>query len=210
LAQLYAVAVHVERGPVGGGENGQQRSEGQARSEGPWSTALAPALVRDAVAAPDSGTHFRAVGFAVSALGHATEQRFRKTLATVELDPRGLFVLQAVDAAAGRSEQAIGDRLRLPHEVTFSVAEELERRSLLERREDPDDPQAHQLYLTAAGRALLERALALVAELELDLCAQLSAPQRTQLLALLDRVGRRLGLPPGADAVHAHPALAEE
>ncbi len=180
------------------------------RTGGPWPGGLAPELVTDAVAAPDSGTHFRAVGFAVSSLGYATARRFRAALASVQMEPREFAVLQAVDAAKGLTQQAIGDRLQIPPSRMVSVVDALEGRSLLERRHNPDDRRTRELYLTTAGGEVLERALTVVAGLEADLCAQLSAPQRAQLLSLLDRVGVQLGLPRGADAVHAHPALAEE
>jgi DNA-binding MarR family transcriptional regulator len=177
---------------------------------GPWPAGLEPALLDDAVARPDSGTHFRAVGFAVSSLGYAAARRFRETLAPLELEPREFAVLRAVGAAEGQSQQAIGERLQIAPSRMVAFVDALERRLLLERQHNPEDRRTRELYLTHIGRELLERALVQVAGLERDVCEGLSAAQRAQLLALLDRVGRQLGVPPGADAVHAHPSLADQ
>src|SRR5260370_27303057 len=83
-----------------------------------------------------------------------------------------------------------------------------EARGLLERRRNPDDRRTRELHLTDAGRELLGRAFKLAVGHERDLCADLSAEEREQLLDLLQRVGERLGLPPGVHAAHA--ALADE
>jgi DNA-binding MarR family transcriptional regulator len=195
------------------GEAGEGRvkvEDSGAGEGGPWPTGLEPALLDDAVARPDSGTHFRAVGFAVSSLGYAAARRFRETLAQLELEPHEFALLRAAGAVEGQSEQAIGERLQIAPSRIVVFVDALERRSLLERTCNPDDRRTRELYLTPVGRELLERALALVAGLERDVCEGLSAAQRTQLLALLDRVGWQLGVPPGADAVHAHPALADQ
>ena len=81
----------------------------------------------------------------------------------------------------------------------------LEARALLERRHNPDDRRTRELYLTGDGRELLDRAFALAAGLELDLCG---GPQheaeREQLLDLLQRVGRAgWACRPGVHAVRS-------
>jgi DNA-binding MarR family transcriptional regulator len=156
-----------------------------------------------------SATPFRAVGFVLSSLGYAVSRRFRETLAPLELEPREFALLRAVGAAEGQSQQAIGEGLQIPASRMVAFVDALEARSLLERRHNPDDRRTRELHLTEDGRELLERAFALAAGLERDLCADLSAPEREQLLDLLQRVGAQLGLPAGVHAAHVHPALAE-
>lgn len=150
---------------------------------------------------------FRAVGFNLSSLGYAVARRFRETLEPLELEPREFALLRAVGAAEGQSQQAIGERLQIPPSRMVAFVDALEQRSLLERRHNPHDRRTRELHLTAAGRELLGRASTLAAELELNLCAQLSAQQREQLLTLLERVGAQLGVPALTHAAHAHPAL---
>lgn len=159
-----------------------------------------------------SSAPFRVVGFTVSSIGYAVARRFRETLAPLELEPREFALLRAVSAAEGQSQQAIGERLQIPASRMVAFVDGLEQRSLLERRHNPQDRRTRELYLTVAGRDLLERAFKLAAGLELGLCAELSAEEREQLLDLLARVGMQLGLAPGTHAahVHAHSALTEQ
>jgi DNA-binding MarR family transcriptional regulator len=171
--------------------------------DGPW-----PAGV---VAVPQVGdVPFRAVGFTVSSIGYAVARRFRETLAPLVLEPREFALLRAVGAAEGLSQQAAGERLRIPPSRMVAFVDALEARALLERRHNPLDRRTRALYLTPVGRELLERASVLATELERHLCAQLDAAEREQLLALLQRVGLQLGVAPGTHAAHAHSALADE
>jgi DNA-binding MarR family transcriptional regulator len=149
------------------------------------------------------------VGFTVSSIGYAVSRRFRETLAPLELEPREFALLRAVGAAEGQSQQAIGERLQIPPSRMVAFVDALQARSLIERRHNPHDRRTRELYLTPAGRQLLTRAFQLAARLERDLCADLTADERDQLLASLQRVGLQLGLPPGAHAAHSHPALAD-
>ena len=161
---------------------------------------------------PVDGAHappFRSVGFLASSIGYAVSRRFRQTLAPLELEPREFALLRAVSVAEGQSQQAIGERLQIPPSRMVAFVDALERRSLLERRHNPLDRRTRELHLTSAGRQLLERAFQLAAGLEQDLCADLSTPEREQLIGLMQRVGLQLGLPPGAHAAHAHPAMVD-
>jgi DNA-binding MarR family transcriptional regulator len=181
-------------------------------ADGPWPPDLAPALSAEAALSSAASTPFRAVGFMVSSIGYAVARRFRETLAPLELEPREFALLRAVSAAEGQSQQAIGESLQIPPSRMVAFVDALEARSLLERRHNPHDRRTRELHLTEAGRELLERAFTLASGLELDLCAELSAAEREQLLDLLQRVGGRLGLPAGAHAAHAahaHAALAD-
>jgi len=163
---------------------------------------------RDQEATPDSTVPFSGVAFMLSSIGYAVAKRFRKILAPLELEPREFALLRAVGALEGQSQQAIGERLQIPPSRMVAFVDALEQRSLIERRHNPEDRRTRALHLTKNGRDLLERALTLAAEFELDLCAELTSAERDQLLELLPRVGARLGLPQAGPA--AHPALAEQ
>ncbi len=156
---------------------------------------------------PSPGVAFRVVGFTLSSIGYAVARRFRETLAPLELEPREFALLRAVSAAEGQSQQAIGERLRIPPSRMVAFVDALEARSLLERRHNPLDRRTRELHLTPAGRELLASAMELATEYELHLCAELSGEEREQLLDLLARVGGQLGVAPGTHA--AHEELAE-
>jgi DNA-binding MarR family transcriptional regulator len=150
---------------------------------------------------------FRAVGFTLSSVGYAVARRFRETLAPLALEPREFALLRAVGAAEGQSQQAIGERLRIPPSRMVAFVDALEARSLLERRHNPLDRRTRALHLTDAGREQLRSAFALAVDFERDLCADLSAQEREQLLDLVQRVAMAIDLPPGVHA--AHSALAD-
>jgi DNA-binding MarR family transcriptional regulator len=158
----------------------------------------------------DSSRPFHSVGFTVSSIGYAVGRRFHQTLAPLDLEPREFALLRAVGFAEGQPQQAIGERLQIPASRMVAFVDALEARGLLERRHNPLDRRTRALHLTEDGRELLGRAFTLAAGLEQDLCAELSAVEREQLLALLQRVGLSLGLPHGVHAASLHPALDEE
>jgi len=173
---------------------------------GPKTHRSAP--LQGVTAAPDSNPPFRSVGFTVSTTGYAVARRFRELLAPLELEPREFALLRAVGAAEGESQQAIGERLQIPPSRMVAFVDALEGRGLLERRLTPEDRRTRALHLTDDGRKLLARAFEVAVAHERDLCADLDEDEREQLLDLLQRVGERLGLPPGVHA--AHSALADE
>jgi DNA-binding MarR family transcriptional regulator len=157
----------------------------------------------------DASTPFQAVGFAVSSIGFAVANRFRHTLAPLDLEPREFALLRGVAAAEGQSQQAIGERLQIPASRMVAFVDALEARSLLERRHNPHDRRTRELHLTAAGHELLGRAFKLAVGFERELCADLSATECKQLLDLLQRVGLQLGVAPGSHAANAHAVHAE-
>ena len=159
---------------------------------------------REPVAGPEGvvGT-LASVGFALSTTGYAIGRRFRETLAPLGLEPREWALLRAVATSEGSSQQAIAARLQIPPSRMVALLDALEARGLVERRLNPADRRTRALYLPPAGRSLLERAFALASALEQDLCADLSAAEREQLLALVGRVAARLGLSPDAHAALA-------
>ena len=167
-----------------------------------------------AVATPstvsETGQPYRPVGFVISTTGYAISRRFRESLKSVGLAPQELGLLQAVASAEGRTQQAIADAQGIAPSRMVVMIDALEQRGLVKRRRNPDDRRAHALYLTAKGRKLLARAFPITVEHEQHLTGALSAEQREQLLALLDRVGVQVGIPPGVHPGMGHSALADD
>ena len=143
---------------------------------------------------------FQGLAFNLSSLGYAVSRGFTKTLAPLELHPREFAVLRAVGFEEGQSQQALADALRIPRSRMVAIVDELEARKLLERRPHPSDRRVRALYLTGAGRLLLEQALAEAVAYEQQVGSALSPHEREQLLALLDRVSTSLGVQDGAHA----------
>lgn len=165
---------------------------------------------RLASATPDSAPPFRSVGYTISSLGYEISRRFRELLDPLGLEPREFALLRAVAADEGRSQQAIGARLKIAPSRMVAFVDQLETRQLLERRLNADDRRTRALHLTDNGRELLGRAFALALQHERKICADLTDADRDRLLDLLASVGSGLGLPPGVHAGHVHPASADE
>ncbi len=190
---------------------GQPRENHRSEAAtGPWPGGLGPALVDGAPFAPDSTVPFRSVGFNLSTIGYAVASRFRDMLAPLGLEPREFALLRVVAASEGHSQQAIGDRLRIPPSRMVAFVDALEARGLIERRHDPGDRRTRALHLTEDGRVLLGRAFAEAVTHEQNVTGDLSAEQREQLLELLSLVATRLGLPAGVHAAMGHSALPDE
>jgi DNA-binding MarR family transcriptional regulator len=178
--------------------------EPRSRDDGPWPDGLTPA--GEGAAAPlQQSEPYQSVGFTISTAGYAIARRFREILAPLDLEPREFALLRAVSVAEGLSQQAISEQLQIPASRMVAFVDALAARGLLERRQNQGDRRAHALHLTEEGHSLLRQAFALAVAHERDICADLSASEREQLLALLRRVVERLGLPRGV-----HSALADE
>jgi DNA-binding MarR family transcriptional regulator len=135
------------------------------------------------------------VGFMLSTLGHALSRRFFHALQPLELHPREFAVLRAVKANDGQSQQTLAERLRIPPSRMVAIVDELESRGLIERRPDPGDRRVRALYVTKRGQTLLEEAFTLVVQQERAISDVLTVKERAELLALLNRIAGRLGLP---------------
>lgn len=83
-----------------------------------------------------------------------------------------------------------------------ALVDDLECRGLAVRRPDPRDRRAYSLYLTPAGQRLLTRLQRIAEQEEGKLLTGLSAPDRSKLISLLQRVAQSQGLAAGV-----HPDL---
>jgi DNA-binding MarR family transcriptional regulator len=142
------------------------------------------------------------VGLLISQLGFKSSQRFADRLEPLDLNPRTFALLRHIDEAEGSSQHELAEALGVPPSRMVALLDELEAAGLVERRPHPSDRRARSLYLTRKGRRLLEKAVEVAAEHEADLCADLTATERKQLLEMLGRVADTQGLRKGV-----HPAL---
>src|SRR5579883_2319919 len=103
----------------------------------------------------------QAVGFLLSQLGYETARRFGLLMAELGLEPRQFALLRAISRSEGHSQNELGALLRIPPSSMVSVIDHLESRGLLRRQPHPGDRRARLLYMTPAGKEVLERAMAL-------------------------------------------------
>ena len=186
---------------------GEDDSSGTDSSGGAGSSYEAiPEPVEGAVGSPIPERPPQAVGFLLSQLGYETAARFGKLMAEVDLEPRQFALMRAIEAFDGRSQNSIGEWLRIPPSSMVSVIDHLEVRGLVERKLHLTDRRSRTLHLTPQGGAVLKRATELAMGLEQTICAGFEADRRSELLEMLvtvaDNLGLVQGLHPGTSAAH--------
>ncbi len=144
---------------------------------------------------PESGAG--SVAFLLAQVGAHAAARFAERLAPLELAPQHAGILRLIGVTAGLSQRALGERLGILPSRLVSLVDALERRGLVERRDDPGDRRSYALHLTEAGRAALGDIGRLAREHGEALCSALNQDERRQLAALLIRIADQQGLVPG-------------
>ena len=137
------------------------------------------------------------VAFLVSRLGYGVSSQLAAGLAPLGIEPRDFGLLRAISQAEGESQRSIGQSLNIPPSRMVTLIDDLESRRLVRRRPHPSDRRAHALYLTPAGKRLLDQAVVVASGVESALCAGLAPAERDQLLGLLGRLAVGTA-PPGA------------
>lgn len=128
------------------------------------------------------------VGYAMRRKQVAVFADFIATLGELGLRPAQFSVLLLIDRNPGRKQSEIAEALGIQRPNFVAMMEEMDRRGLTRRLTSEADRRSYVLELTAPGRALLERATALVREHEARITRDLSREEVDLLLSLLDRV----------------------
>lgn len=157
---------------------------------------------------PGGGGPLDSLSFLLSQLGFMASRRFHEALAPLGIEPRHFLLLRFVARDEGRSQQALGDTLRIPPSRMVALVDQLEERGLLERRPNPTDRRARALHVTPDGRRLMGQALQRAIQHESNVGTSLSAEERRQLVALLQKLAAEMhllsGVHPGLTVDHPH------
>lgn len=148
------------------------------------------------------------VGFLLSKLGMTSAMGFAAELEPLGIDPRHFGMLRIIASTEGQSQQQLGGAMHVPPSRMVALVDDLEERGLVERRRNPSDRRAHALHLTAKGRRLYDKALAVATAYEDRLCVHLSEAERDELLGLLRRVAVPFDLPTGVHPTMTRPGPA--
>jgi DNA-binding MarR family transcriptional regulator len=145
------------------------------------------------------------LAFLLSQVGIHASRRFAERMEEIGLQPPLFRVLNLIDAAEGRSQQAIGQAIEVPASRMVALVDELEQRGLVERRPDPDDRRVRALFLTRKGRQVLARGREIAGAHERDLTRGMGAADRKRLIELLQQIVDRQTIGAGI-----HPGLSSE
>jgi DNA-binding MarR family transcriptional regulator len=112
-----------------------------------------------------------------------------------DLTPVQYAALHAIGAWPDSDQVGIGRAIACDKATMGSVLDRLQAKGLAERVADASDRRSWRLRLTPAGEEQLERLAPRVAQLQDELLAPLSAAERRQLTALLERLLGQLPTP---------------
>jgi DNA-binding MarR family transcriptional regulator len=132
-------------------------------------------------------------GYLMARLGEASRRRFHKALEPEGLHPRHFGVMTMLAAHPGMSQHQLHEKTAIDPSSMVAVIDELEARGLAERRPDPADRRARQVFLTDQGEQALERIRGLAAGLQREFFGALTAEERKTLHALLRKLAGLTG-----------------
>jgi DNA-binding MarR family transcriptional regulator len=104
-----------------------------------------------------------------------------------EVSPGRVGILFLVEANPGVTQSRLARAVHLDRSTMVGVIHTLEGRGLVERRRG-EDRRTNGLWLTRAGRALMERLKRRIELHERRVAARLSSAERAQLIALLEKL----------------------
>jgi DNA-binding MarR family transcriptional regulator len=145
-----------------------------------------------------------ATAFLLAQIGAHAAHTFGARLKPLGFAPYHAGLLRIVAAHPGISQQQLAQALRMHASNLVQIVDELEERSLLERKPSQADRRQHSLHLTAKGKEVLSKIGEVAREHGQALLAGLSAAEQAELNRLLSLVAREQGLTPGV-----HPGYAK-
>jgi DNA-binding MarR family transcriptional regulator len=110
---------------------------------------------------------------------------FAKSVA--ELSPGRVGILLLIDANAGVTQSGLAQAVGLDRSTMVGLVDKLEERALIERRRG-EDRRTNGLWLTRSGRALVVHLKRRIALHERRVAAKLTAAERSELIALLEKL----------------------
>ncbi len=136
--------------------------------------------------APDLGVLPGLIGYQLRLAQRAIFADFAEAVGESGISP-GLFgILVVIGENPGLSQQALANAAHLDRSTVVTVIDKLEDRGLVERR--AADRRSNGLFLADKGAALLSGLKRKVAQHERRVVQNLSARERAQLVALLQRI----------------------
>jgi DNA-binding MarR family transcriptional regulator len=135
--------------------------------------------------------------FLLAQIGAHAASVFGERLTALELTPPDAGILRLLRVAAGISQQELSTRLQIHPSRLVAILDNLEKRKLVERKQNPNDRRLYSLHLTKNGGEILEKIGRVAREHQDALLVALSTDERDQLTGWLHRIADQQGLARG-------------
>jgi len=129
------------------------------------------------------------VGYAIRRAQIAVFRHFRKSFAPYKIRPIQYGVLTVVGTNPGLKQSEVCIALGIKRANFVGILNELERRGLIERRSTKDQ-RVNALYLTRAGKSLIEKLRQINKMHERKVAAGLTSNERNRLIEMLNRISK--------------------
>ncbi|MEU5974734.1 MarR family winged helix-turn-helix transcriptional regulator [Streptomyces sp. NPDC047315] len=126
------------------------------------------------------------IGFLLNKAGQLLTAQFEKELAPYGLSARNWGILRFIDVNGNRSQQYIGEHLRIDRSTMVILVDELERKGYVVRLRDQHDRRRYAVTLTEFGERQLRSGLDSVEEkVTKRFLAPVSEQSRERLISIL-------------------------
>lgn len=134
----------------------------------------------------------RNVGFLTSDIARLIRKRFDGHARDYGATGQQWRVLGVVNRFPGMNQGALAEFLDVEPITTCRMVDRLEQAGMIERRRDPDDRRAWQLYLTEAAMPFVASMRDKVKSLSAEAFAGFSDEEQTELIMQLERIRQNL------------------
>lgn len=115
-------------------------------------------------------------------------QDFFSAFAPFDISPAQFSVLTVIERNPGLTQSQVAEALGIKRTNFVGLLDELERRSLAERRQAARDKRSYALYLTAGGADLTRKLKPVLRAHESRMIARIGEDGRDRLVALLHEI----------------------
>ncbi|MGA2563886.1 MAG: MarR family transcriptional regulator [Steroidobacteraceae bacterium] len=134
----------------------------------------------------------RNFGFLVRDVSRLSAKHFQRNARELELSLPQCKVLGHLSRNEGISQARLAELTETDPMTLVRTLDRMQQDGWIERRADPADRRAHQLFLREAARPVLQRIWKIADQARNEALADLGAAEREQLIELLERVHRTL------------------
>lgn len=143
------------------------------------------------------------LGFLIGDVSRLVRRRFDERARLIGVTRPQWRALTALSRAEGVQQGALAELLEVEPITLCRMIDRLEEAGLVERRRDPDDRRAWNLYLTDKARPLIERLRVIAEEVFSTALADIPEPAVAALTETLTRMRSNLSAAPGRnEAAH--------